>query len=148
MQSEVSLHHPTDARHFVNTDETHQKFSNESDAGGPRARRYACSFISCCGDRVISNGRHTTGCYSSNAYDEALPPLFILDSKAKFEENYKIDPRVCIGLPEVVGKYGLHDDYFRDLRRKIGLSVNKDVAFSSCISVCRKGGMTTASGCG
>ena len=80
----------------------------------------------------------------TNTYGEALPPLFILDSKAKFDENYKIDPRVCIGLPEVVGKYGLNDDYFRGLRRKNGLTASEDVAFSSSVSVRRKGGMTTS----
>ena len=38
---------------------------------------------------------------------EARPPLYILDSKAKNEENYKIDPRMCVGLPVVTRKCGL-----------------------------------------
>ena len=117
VDSEVSLVHPEDARCFINLDETHHKFSNESDKGGSRAIRYACSFITRSGDRIIKNGRHTTGVYGTNAFGEALPPLYILDSKAKYKANYKIDPRVCIGLPEVVGKYGLSEEYLQSLRR-------------------------------
>ena len=106
VQSEVSLGHDEDARRFINIDETQHKFSNESEKGGTRALRYAASFITRSGDRTVKNGRHTTGVYATNAFGEALPPLYILDSKAKYPKNFQIDPRVCEGLPQVYGKYG------------------------------------------
>ena len=123
--SEVTLGHPDDARRFVNIDETHHVFSNESDKGGTRARRYAASFITRSGDRKVRNGRHTTGCYATNAYGETLPPLYILDSKAKYPANYKIDTRVGVGLPRVYGRYGCTEPAwypsFLAVRRKGGI---------------------------
>ena len=126
--SEVSLHHSADARRFLNTDETHHKFSNESEKGGTRARRYANPSFSRSGDRIIKNSRHTTGCYTTTAAGEALPPLFILDSSAKFEENYKIDPRICIGLPCVT----------------LMCELGKPTLFSSFVSVRKKGSMDSS----
>ena len=69
------------------------------------------------------------GYYPTNAYGDALPPLFILDSKPTFEVNHNINHWVCIGLPEIVDEYGLNNDYFGNLRRKNGLSANKDIAY-------------------
>ena len=100
-------------------------FSNESDKGGMRARRYAASVITQSGDRVVKIGRHTTGCYATNAFGEALPPLYIFDSKAKYPKNYKIDTRVANGLPKIEGRFR-----------------NTNVAkFDSFLAVRRKGGM-------
>ena len=124
----MTLGHPDDARRFINIDETHHVFSNDSDKGGPRARRWAASFIARSGDRVVRNGRHTTGCYATNAYGETLPPLYILDSKAKYPSNYKIDTRVGEGLPRVYGKYGCDAPRW----------------YSSYLAVRRKGGMDTS----
>ena len=98
---------------FLNTDKTHHSFPNESGCGGSRAVQYACSFMSCSGYPVIKNGRHTTRWYTTNAYGEALPPFYTLENKAKYKENYKIDPRGCVlvylksltspGLPITIG---------------------------------------------
>ena len=127
-ESDVTLGHDEDARFFINIDETHHRFSNESDKGGTRALRYAASFITRSGDRVVKNGRHTTGVYSTNAFGEALPPLYILDSKAKYPKNFQIDLRVAEGLPKVYGKYG-----------------NRHAAwYDSDLAVRRKGGMDTS----
>ena len=73
----------------------------------------------------MKNGCHTTGIYSTNADREALPPLYILDSKARYPEIFKIDARVAEGLPQVVGHYG-------------NLCAAK---YDSCLAVHKKGGM-------
>ena len=57
------------------------------------------------GDRVTKSSRHTTGVYATNPL-EVLPPLYIFDAKSKNENNYKIDPLWCRGLPKVSGKFG------------------------------------------
>ena len=106
IHSEVTLGHSDDARQFINIGETHHLFSNESDKGGPRSHRYAASFITRSGDRTVRNGRHTTGVYATNAFRKTLPPLYILDIKSKYPENYKIDMRVAEGLPQAYGDYG------------------------------------------
>lgn len=66
--------------------------------------------------------------YGTNAYGEALPPLYIFDSKAKYPKNYRIAPRVGQGLLQVTGKYG-----------------NTNVAkFDLFLAVQRKGDMDTS----
>ncbi len=49
---------------------------------------------------------HTTGVYGTTLAGKAMPPLFILNSNARFEENYTIDPYVYVGLPIVNASYG------------------------------------------
>ena len=127
VQSEVTFWHPDDARRVINIDETHHPFSNESDKGGSRANRWTTSFLPRSGERTLKNGRHTTGCYATNAFGERLPPLFILDSKVKYSENYQIDPRICLGLPYSLGQFG-------------GTSTR---SVHSAVAVRRKGGMAT-----
>ena len=124
----MTFGHPDDARRIINIDETHHPFSNESDKGGTRANRWAASFLTRSGDRTVKNGRHTTGCYATNAFGERCPPLYILDSKAKYPNNYKIDPRVGIGLPCGHGQFGG--------------TVTRSV--HSFLAVRRKGGMDTS----
>ena len=53
----------------------------------------------------MDGSQHITGVYSTTLAGEALPPLYIFESKAK-EENYAIDPAILVGLPTVRGKYG------------------------------------------
>ena len=47
------------------------------------------------------------GLYTVNLTGEALPPLFIFESKGQNDENFSIEMRVIYGLPEVTGKNGL-----------------------------------------
>ncbi len=49
---------------------------------------------------------HTTGVYGTTLCGMPLPPLYILSTASQKEEDYKIDPRVCAGLPTVTGSYG------------------------------------------
>ena len=115
-------------RRVINIDETHHPFSNKSDKRGSRANRWTTSFLPRSGDRTVRNGRHgTTGCYVTNAFGERLLPLYILDSKAKYPENYRIDPRAGIGLPYGHGQFG----------------GTKTRSVHSSLAVRRKGGMET-----
>jgi hypothetical protein len=106
VKSNCSLVHEDDVDHFIVMDETHHKFSTGGNKGGSSESRYSCSSFSRPGDCAIENERHTTGCYGFTLRGEALPPLYILDSKAKDEDNFKFDPRVCEGLPMPTAKLG------------------------------------------
>ena len=70
---------------------------------------------------------HTTGVYGTTLAGEALPPLYILSTASQNPEDYKVDPRVCEGLPIVTGYYG----------------GSRRVSYSSCVSVQKKGSMDT-----
>ena len=126
--SEVSLYHPDDARFFLNTDETQHRFSNAGNKGGSTARTWTNSSFPRSGERTIESSRHTSGVYTTNLFGETLPPLYIIDSKAKNQENFKVDPRICLGLPEVIGRYGFGKQY----------------NFSSNVAVRGKGGMNSS----
>ena len=106
--------------------------------------QYACPFIPHSGDRVVKNGHHTTGYYTPNAFGKVIPQLMILDSILYYKKHFKIDPQVCIRLPKLVGKFGLDDAYLLTLCRERRLGPLKDIAFSLCVSVSRKGGMVTS----
>ena len=124
----MSLYHQDDLRWFLNTDETHHTFSTASKKGGSTTQSYANNSFPFSGEPVIKNSRHTTGVYTTNAAGEVLPPLYIFDSKAQDEKNYKIDLRACDGLPTVTGKYGL----------------DKVQTFHSFVAVRKKGSMDTS----
>ena len=49
---------------------------------------------------------HTTGVYGTTLRGMPLPPLYILSTASQKEEDYKTDPRVCVGLPTVIASYG------------------------------------------
>ena len=123
-----SLIHPDDVDHFIVMDETHHRFSTAGNRGGSSEFRYSCSSFSRPGNCVIENERHTTGVYGFTLRGEPLPPLYILDSKGKDEDNFKIDPLVCEGLPMPMAKLG------QKSRRR----------WPSQIAVRNKGGMNTS----
>ena len=86
-------------------DETHQKLENEGKKGGSTTTCYTNPTFSRARDRVTKSSHHTTGVYATNLL-EVLPPLYIFNTKSKNENNYKIDPLWCRGLPKVSGKFG------------------------------------------
>ena len=67
--------------------------------------RYANPSFPRSGDRIVENSHHTTGVYGYTLAGEVLPPLYILSTGSKNEDNYKFDPAVCKGLPMVRAKY-------------------------------------------
>ena len=113
--SEVSLFHPDDARFFLNTDETRHKFTTAGNKGGSITTIYSNSSFPCSGEHVRESLRHTTGVYTINLAGKVLPLHYVMDSKAHLEENFQIDSRICLGLPEVLGTYGMYRQTSIDL---------------------------------
>ncbi len=105
VESKVSLIHPDDVDWFITLDETHHPLSTVGNKGGSTTWRYANSSFPRSGDRVVESGGHITGLYAFTLRGENLPPLYIISTKSEKEESYKIDPKVCEGLPRVHGKY-------------------------------------------
>jgi hypothetical protein len=105
IESEISLIHPDDANWFITLDETHHEFSTKGNRGGSTQVRYANPSFPRSGDRIVENSHHTTGVYGYTLAGEVLPPLYILSTGSKNEDNYKFDPAVCKGLPMVRAKY-------------------------------------------
>ena len=85
--SEVSLFHPDDARYFLNTGDTQHQFSSANRKGGLQTNSWGNNSFPRSGERVTESSRHTTGVYTVNLSGEVLPPLYILDTKAKDPQN-------------------------------------------------------------
>ena len=101
-------------------DETDHPLTNKGDESGPRAGSYTNPDLPRPGGAATRGSRHTTGCYGTVANGESLPPLYIFDSKAFHEDNYKVKPDWCKNLPYVVGKWGL--DYEKSINSFVGVS--------------------------
>ncbi|KAI2497543.1 hypothetical protein MHU86_16946 [Fragilaria crotonensis] len=56
--------------------------------------------------RSVKSSRHVTGVYATNAAGEVLPPLFIFDSNAKTDENFRVKNSWLEGLPTITGRFG------------------------------------------
>ncbi len=56
------------------------------------------------------------GVYGTTLRGELLPPLYILSTALLKEEDYKIDPRVCVGLPTVMATYGAETEMTYSLK--------------------------------
>ena len=56
--------------------------------------------------RGVKSGQHFTGVYATNAEGEALPPFYIFDSTAKFDENFRVKVDWLAGLPLIEGRFG------------------------------------------
>ena len=112
VESEISLIHDDDINWFLTLDETHHPYSTVGNKGGSTTRRYASSSFHCSGERCIENSSHTTGVYGTTCASEPLPPLYILSSKAKDENNFGYDPKVHTTLPVVLAKYA--DDEYKE----------------------------------
>ena len=121
----MSLAHQDDANWFLTLDETHHEFSTAGKKGSASNGRWVNESFPRSGERNIVGNFHTTGVYGTTLVGEALPPLYILSTTSKNEDDYKIDPRVCEGLPTVAGKYGS----------------DKVMLHSSCLCVRKKGSM-------
>ena len=102
--------HPDDVDWFVTLDETHHELSTVGNKGGSTTTCYANSSFPRSGDRVVESASHITGVYAFTPRGECLPPLYILSTRSENEDNYKIDPKVCVGLPHVTAKYAQEEE--------------------------------------
>ena len=93
-------------RRIINMDETHHDLSITTEKGGPRATMYHNPNLQRGYKRTVKAGRHVTGVYATNAAGEALPPMYIFDSSATIEKNFRVKVSWLDGLPTVEGRFG------------------------------------------
>ena len=107
--SELDFRSDEVRRRIINMDETHHDLSLTGDKGGSRSLVYNNPNLQRGYKKTVKPGRHVTGVYATNASGEALPPLYIFDSGAKIEANYRIKLSWLEGLPVVTGRFGCPD---------------------------------------
>ena len=93
-------------RRIINMDETHHDLSITSEKGGPRATMYHNPKLQRRYKRTVKAGRHVTGMYATNADGEVLPPMYIFDSGATIDTNFRVKLSWLEGLPTVEGRFG------------------------------------------
>ena len=55
---------------------------------------------------MVKSARHVMGVNATNAAGETLPPMYIFDSSAKSDDNFRVKVEWLEGLPSVTGRYG------------------------------------------
>jgi hypothetical protein len=88
--SELDFRSTEVERRIINMDETHHDLSISGDKSGTRALVYNNPSLQRGYKKTVKPGRHVTGVYATNSAGEALPPLYIFDSGAKNESNYRV----------------------------------------------------------
>ena len=104
--SEVDFRDDDVKRRIINMDETHHDLSITTERGGPRSTMYHNPLLQRGYKRTVKAGRHVTGVYATNAAGETLPPMYIFDSSANIESNYRVKVSWLDGLPNVEGRFG------------------------------------------
>ena len=99
---------------FINLDETHHSKSSDGDKGGPRATTLTNPNMLRSGSRYAKDsGNHTTGCYGTNPL-EAMPAVYIYDSKVKDKTKLKMKADWVKGLPVATGQWGFGREHTMD----------------------------------
>jgi hypothetical protein len=104
--SELDFRSDEVRRRIINMDETHHDLSVTGDQGGPRSVIYYNPNLQRGCKRGVKASRHVTGVYATNAAGEALPPMYIFDSCAKIDENFRVKLQWLDGLPTIIGRFG------------------------------------------
>ena len=104
--SEVDFRSDEVRRRIINMDETHHDLSITGDRGGPRSVVYHNPKLQRGSQRGVKSSRHVTGVYATNAAGEALPPMYIFDSCATIDENFRVRLQWLDGLPNITGRFG------------------------------------------
>ena len=104
--SELDFRSDEVRRRIINMDETHHDLSVTGDRGGPRCVMYHNPSLQRGSRRGVKSSRHVTGVYATNAAGETLPPMYIFDSCAKNDDNFRVRVQWLDGLPTVTGRYG------------------------------------------
>ena len=87
-------------------DETHHDLSITGDKGGSRAVTYHDPSLQRGPQRDVKSSRHVTGVYATTSAGEAVPPMFIFDSSAKVEANFRVKLSWLENLPIIQGRFG------------------------------------------
>jgi hypothetical protein len=109
--SELDFRSDEVKRRIINMDETHHDLSVTGDRGGPRSVMYHNPNLQRGSKRGVKSSRHVTGVYATSAGGESLPPMYIFDSGAKIEDNFRVKIKWLEGLPTVTGRYGCPSIY-------------------------------------
>ena len=96
-------------RRIINMDETHNDLSITGDKDGSRSVVYHNPNYQRGYKRTLKAGRYVTGVYATDAARETLPPMYIFDSGAKLEHNFRVKTKWLEGLPVVTGRFGCPD---------------------------------------
>lgn len=104
--SELDFRSDEVKRRIVNMDETHHDLSITGDRGGPRSVVYHNPNLQRGSKRSVKASRHVTGVYATSAGGENLPPMYIFDSGATIDDNFRVKMKWLEGLPTVTGRYG------------------------------------------
>ena len=102
VKSEVGLIHKDDVDWFLTLNKTHYDFSTMGTKGGAMVGRYINPLFLRSGEQCIVSNFHTMGVYGTTLRGEPLPLLYILSTASIKENDYKINPCLCEGLPPVV----------------------------------------------
>lgn len=106
IETELDFRNDDVKRRIVNMDETHHDLSITGDKGGTRSVTYHNPTFQRGPKRGVKSSRHVTGVYATSSAGEALPPMFIFDSGAKIEENFRVKMSWLDGLPTITGRFG------------------------------------------
>ncbi len=104
--SELNFRSDEVRRRIINMDETHHDLSITGDRGGTRSLMYHNPRYQRGSKRGVKSSRHVTGVYATNAAGESLPLMYIFDSGAKIEENFRVKLQWLEGLPTITGRFG------------------------------------------
>ncbi len=106
VKSKMGLIHKDNVNWFLTLDETHHEFLTVGSKGGATAGWYINPSFPCSGEQCTVSNFHTTGVHSTTLCGKPLPPLYILSMALLQEDDYRVDPRICEGLPTVAASYG------------------------------------------
>ena len=90
--------------------EQHHNLSITGDKGGSWSVVYHNPDYQSGCKQSVKAGRHVTGAYATNAAGgDALPLMYIFDSGAKLEQNFRVKTKWLEGLPAIRGRFGCHE---------------------------------------
>jgi hypothetical protein len=120
--SELTERSPEVTQRIINMDETHHDLSITGDKSGSRAVTYHDPSLQRGPRRDVKSSRHVTGVYATTAAGEAVPPMYIFDSGAKNEANFRVKLGWVENLPVITGRFGcptmIEQDSFFSVRSR------------------------------
>jgi hypothetical protein len=93
-------------RRILNIDETHHDLLITGERGGICSVMYHNPQLQRGSKRGVKSSRHVTSFYATSAAGESLHPMYIIDSGAKFDANFRVKMQWLEGLPNITGRFG------------------------------------------
>ncbi len=104
--SELDFRSKQVTHRIINMDKTHHDLSITGDKGGSRWVVYHNPNYQRGYKQNVKAGRHVTGVYATNAAGKVLPPMYIFNTGAKLEQNFRVKTKWLKGLPTIKGRFG------------------------------------------